>query len=118
MFPLAVLPLFSAFLVRSRGLLCALCVGAALGAWGAWKVSHGIYRAQEVKAYQEQIARLKSAQAASRTALVGMYEERLKVAKGRVTRVEVEKLVPVDCSLGDAVGLLNAHRSRMPFNPQ
>lgn len=116
MFPLALSPIFSVFLGKWRGLAFALIAGAAVGAWTTWKVCHGIYRAQEASAYQEQIARLKSAQAASQTALVGMYEDKLRIAKGRVTREEIVKLVPADCQLGDVIGLLNSHRAGMPLD--
>lgn len=55
---------------------------------------------------------------ANESALRSFYESKLKTAKGRVTRVEIEKLVPADCHVpGPAVGLLEAHRSGVPDSP-
>lgn len=48
-------------------------------------------------------------------AVTTFLEAKVSTAKGRVTRVEIEKLVPVGCSVpGPAVGLLEAHRQGLP----
>lgn len=107
--------------IKSPALIMSLFViSFAAGIWLGVTIKGWISKNQEIDAYKMQIERIQKTANSDKEAQRKLYEDKLKIERGRVRYEQIVKVVPADsdCAVPpDADRLLEAHRAGLSEAP-